>query len=67
MSATLPRKGVGRIDLRFRESDLAQQLVKARVAPCAKAALEPARGGGGGQGRSRGGGETQTRRAAKAR
>jgi hypothetical protein len=26
MSATLARKGVGPVDLRFRESDLAQQL-----------------------------------------
>jgi hypothetical protein len=44
------------LDLRFRESDLAQQLVKARVAPCGQGS-PGARGGGGGQGRSRGGGE----------
>jgi hypothetical protein len=32
MLATLARKGIGRVDLRFREPDLAHQLVKPRVA-----------------------------------
>ena len=32
MLATLARKGVGRVNLRFREADLAKQLLEARVA-----------------------------------
>jgi hypothetical protein len=49
MSATLARQGIGRVDLRFRESDLAQQLVKARVAACGQGS-PPGRGRGGGPG-----------------
>jgi hypothetical protein len=45
------------LDFRFRESDLAQQLVKARVAACGQGS-PGGKGRGGGQGRSRGGGET---------